>query len=474
MTALALLLLPAIVIAVAVPGPNKIYDASKFTALVRKTEHGVLYRIDAPDAAPLDVLHIFGTSFERGRAQGQLLNTRLLDFVGPHLDAFYSQQIFSLLGGCLEPGQKCSLPRWLAEAIRVLKPTIRRDAPKVFDLALGWLEELQRPHNNASAAKIYDEMAGIARGACEAASAAGRACDEDALRVKLNRVNVLGDLIKMQCTVLGAWGTATPDGKLVQLRALDFGDGPFANATLLKVHHPEAAERSAVGVGGALAVATAAPRPFAELSFPGFVGVVTGLSPTIGLSEKVNDIHGGGTPPGTYKGQATSYVMRDMLQFGADSATAIAIAQRAQRTWGIWLGVGDAASNRLDVLGYSQAAANVYDDKTLPTLTGGPTFDDVAYVDKHAQPSSATDLPDAIRARLGRLSGEVVASNLPRLHTTGDVHVMVADFAQRHLLVAKGTTSANSTYLGQGARKAYAAPFLRFATDALWAEPRPR
>ena len=54
------------------------------------------------------------------------------------------------------------------------------------------------------------------------------------------------------------------------MRSLDFGAGPFANNTLLLVHHPS---------GGA--------QPFASLTFPGFAGVVTGLSPSAAVSEKV-------------------------------------------------------------------------------------------------------------------------------------------------------------------------------------------
>jgi hypothetical protein len=72
---------------------------------------------------------------------------------------------------------------------------------------------------------------------------------------------MLPELVRMACTAFGAYGSATPDGGLIQLRSLDFGSGPFANYTVLQVHHP--------------------PEPaqaFVSLSFPGFVGVITGVS----------------------------------------------------------------------------------------------------------------------------------------------------------------------------------------------------
>lgn len=40
-------------------------------------------------------------------------------------------------------------------------------------------------------------------------------------------------------------------------------------------------------------------------------------------------------------------------------------------------------------------------------------------------------------------------------------------------LFALGTSSANATFHGPGARYAYAAPFVRFEADALWNEPAP-
>jgi hypothetical protein len=42
-------------------------------------------------------------------------------------------------------------------------------------------------------------------------------------------------------TVSGAWGKATASsghpGGLLQLRALDFGNGPFANYSVMQVHY---------------------------------------------------------------------------------------------------------------------------------------------------------------------------------------------------------------------------------------------
>lgn len=39
--------------------------------------------------------------------------------------------------------------------------------------------------------------------------------------------------------MFGAWGTATPNGDTLQLRALDWDfDGPYRNFPLIVVYHP--------------------------------------------------------------------------------------------------------------------------------------------------------------------------------------------------------------------------------------------
>lgn len=38
----------------------------------------------------------------------------------------------------------------------------------------------------------------------------------------IRRVNIFPEFIRAACTIVGAWGKATPDGKVIQLRALDF------------------------------------------------------------------------------------------------------------------------------------------------------------------------------------------------------------------------------------------------------------
>lgn len=175
-----------------------------------------------------------------------------------------------------------ALPEWLAALIKAAGV---EHAVPALNTALDWVYEQE---NTMIPQRLIDEMEGIAQGLCDAQSAEaaqttkGReheqeqeACDVTEWTTKIKRVNMLPELIRMTCTMLGAWDQASASGNLLQLRALDFGSGPFANFTTLAVHRP--------GNGA---------RSFASISFPGLVGVITGIGEGgIGLSEKVWEVY---------------------------------------------------------------------------------------------------------------------------------------------------------------------------------------
>ena len=152
-------------------------------------------------------------------------------------------------------------------------------------------------------AYIVEEMEAIGKGMCLGFAKAGEDCDVDSMVTMVKRVNMLPELIRMACTAYGAWGNATPDGKLTQIRALDFGSGPFGNYTILAVYRsdPQAAEQE---------------RAFATVMFPGMVGVITGVSDKgVGISEKVWMTYDDPSlQPGSYDGEPDVFVLRDLLQ----------------------------------------------------------------------------------------------------------------------------------------------------------------
>ena len=448
-------------------GAPQFFDSADYATRITTTTNGILDRVAPPGCVPLDVVHVFGSAKERGVAHGKLLSTRVMHFVNVDLPNFYVSEVAGL-------ADNKWLPKWLQANIRNIA---NKDAPKAFELALGWLQGVQHKYNEASAAAIFDELDGVAEGVCDEAVAAGTACDVAELTKTLRNVNVLPDLIRMQCSMLGAWGSATPMGTLLQLRSLDFGGGPFANNSILIVHHPPA-------------MPDGTSQSFASLSWPGFAGAVTGFNPTLSLSEKVNDVTGGPKPKGTYHGQTTALVLRDVLQFAqANEASAVgakekaaAIMRGANRTWGVWIGVGDAHSEQMDVVKYEEASAVTYNTTTLPSLTSQPAVADVVYVDKHPQPSPDKVMPDAVKAlaAASNITAHSVAA-LGEETQSGDVHIAIYDYRPskgcgRRLFsvyLALGSTDANGTFHGPGGRYAWAAPYVRFEAGDLFSQMPP-
>jgi hypothetical protein len=407
--------------------------------------NGVKYIINAPNVTPFVEIHMFGNARERGLAQGLLMGDEIFDFVETQLPAFYRQEVGSInLNG---------LPAWLQRLIRsALEPGSEKIAPAAFNAAEAYVFERQQAFLKAGRANLFDEIDGMAEGVCNTQAAGGRTCDQSSLAAKLMQVNMLPELLRMQCSMMGAWGPATPTGQLVQLRTLDFGAGPMSNHTFIAVHHPSDSSVS-----------------FATFTFPAFVGAVTGFSEKLGLSEKVDDVSNGKGPTGSYDGQAAIMVIRDILQFAETKEAAVAIASNANRTWPMWLGFGDYTSMKFVAILYDQAAVVAYDDTTLPLRTNGTHYPSVAYIDKHPQPSSNPGMPSLVHQFYGNLSGETVAQNFPRLMQSADVHAAVYDFGEKKAYLARGVTDSN----GDFTRYAYQSPFLRFDMPALWAERKP-
>lgn len=232
--------------------------------------------------------------------------------------------------------------------------------------------------------------------------------------------------------MMGAWGPATKNGKLVQYRTLDFGGGPFANHNVLVVNHP-----------------TDSKNAFASVSWPGFAAAVTGFSEKIAQSEKVDDVTGGKRPKGTYKGQGDAFLIRDMLQFADSKEEAVAMAKKTKRTWSVWLGIGDYESQEFEAMIYDEEEATGLTDETLPKLTSQKAFHGVEYIDKHPQPSAHTDVPTLVNDYYGKLDAETVATVFPQTMNSGDVHLAVYDFDLAQTYISHGKVDTNGDYIYQ-------------------------
>lgn len=219
----------------------------------------------------------------------QLLRLEIVEFQGPQLDKYFMQMVLDIdISGYPEP---------LQAILRIIQVKGALAAPEAFRKAMAWVWDTEK---SFVPQYLIDEMTGMGVGLCDSLKTPD--CNATEWGTSIKQLNMLPELIRMACTAYGAWGKATGDNRLIQMRALDFGGGPFANYTVAAVYRDT--------------VQTDDSNAFVSITFPGFAGVITGVSQRgIGVSEKVWMTYD--TPslqPGSYNGEADVFVLRDILQ----------------------------------------------------------------------------------------------------------------------------------------------------------------
>lgn len=436
------------------PEPPLILDPASGTKWVDSSLNSRKALIDVPfvdqngvdDSVHCYRLDLVGSIHDRGFAQGAMMAKEIVEFVDVKLNEYYINMVLDIelnLDGLPEPIQKM---------FQLIKTKGALKAPEVFNAALDWVynNEVQYIPQD-----LIDEMNAIGEGIC---SSLGPNCSIEDMQAMVKRVNMLPELIRMACTAFGAWGPASATGKLVQVRALDFGSGPFGNYTVLQVHRPTDA------------------RAFASVSFPGMVGVVTGVAQDgIGLSEKVWMTYDKRSlQPGSYDGEPDVFVMRDVLEHSKTRAEAEAYMEAASRTWGIWLGIGDFETQVMDIVGYQQASSIPYTDVTMPSQTEMPYMENLIYVDKHPQPSHDGE-NGTLPVSLGDFYGDMSVENarvVVQYHQTGDAHIAMYDYGASRLMFSIGRINENGEYGPVGGDlsqwKAYNRAYLSYDMNDLW------
>lgn len=256
--------------------------------LVRSVPNGKLFVLDGV-SPPISVLHLWGTPYEKGLAQGLLLRDTLHEFVSV---------VFKF--GTEFVGE------WLVKELKFPKELADEMALKTIETGLDITYELTRAYTPTH---FYDELRGIA--------------DASGVEEKrLVQLNMIPELLKASCSWLGAWGPAiaqtAPGSTLYQLRALDWAtDGsPFNDYPVIQVYHPE----------------TPSEHSFALVGYPAFVGTVTGYSDArLGLSEELSSAsrYNGTT---SRIGIPFQFLFRDFLQFDSDISAALSRIYNAERT----------------------------------------------------------------------------------------------------------------------------------------------
>ncbi|KAF2071497.1 hypothetical protein CYY_007192 [Polysphondylium violaceum] len=400
-----------------VPNVNGIWnDTLVFNSSV---ENGKLYTAGSL-GNQVPVVHVYGTPYEMGYAQGLLLKTQI-QYVYANIFKYFDKEIAGFSG----------VPEW---AVKIIEDG-------GLSLVLDMVAFGVKDHTPE---RFFQEIQGIA-------DATGVDKDE------IIRVHMIPELLRASCSMFGGWGSATPNGGLLQLRALDWVvDSPLTVNPAVVVYHPSE--------GG---------HPFTILSWAGFIGSLTGYSGYTGVSEKVWANYNGtfnrfGTP--------FYYVMRDILQFDTTVDQAIDRIFNTKRTCAVYMGVGSNSTNTFTAVEYSYDTVRIFDDTTpFPIYSPQPAphelIKNVVYIDpdyKSAQDQCMTDL-------LNKYYGDLTTENTQQLIAllqTGNTHAAIYDYALNTFTVSVATQTGSWPVTSPIAN-AYTRQFIKLDATQLFNEPKP-
>ena len=184
--------------------------------LIQKSPHARLQKVGQGEDT-IQVLHVWGTPFEMGKAQGMLLKEQIQDY--------------------------CKL------VLKLMTEDIGGD-PAILDTVYEQAKPFIPPY-------FIEEIKGMAEGA------------EIDFQTLL-RVNLIGEASEWHCSLFGVWGKATESGQLLQLRALDYAThAEIQRYPQITVYHPESGHAFAnigwVGVVGAVTGISSAQMAISEI-----------------------------------------------------------------------------------------------------------------------------------------------------------------------------------------------------------------
>ncbi|EGG23401.1 acid ceramidase-like protein [Cavenderia fasciculata] len=406
------------------PGnPTGIPVYTESAIYLNATTNGKLY-VTGPADNQVNILQVYGTAYERGYAHGVLLRGEAQEIY-----AVFFEFVTDMVNELVEKYAKF-IPLWLVDLIE------RAGIGAALDITADLTKKYTPQH-------FFDEMRGLA--------------DGSGLPYQtVLRLHMFPELIKAACSMVGAWGDASIDGNLYQLRALDFKpETPLRLHPVVIVSHP-----------------TDGGDTFATLSWAGFLGALTGYSQRMGICEKYWFAYNGTS---SREGYPWHFLLRDILQFDNNPDEALTRIINAERTCSIYVGLGTNATNDFRAVEYSHQVVRVFDDQTpfpafAPPSAAHPLIKDVVYIDKHVQPSNDPCIGSVLQKNHGQINVQTYI-DLTAQEQTGDLHIAIYDFAANQMFVSVATQQgpypppANFTLV-----PAYARQFLQIDLEYFFNE----
>ncbi len=314
---------------------------------------------------PITVIYLWGTPYEMGFAHGKLCADKVKG-ICEHL----------AMGACL--AMNCT-PTDLDKAWKQMEPFVP--------------------------ARYREEMRGLADGA----------------GVKLQLVqwaHAIPDLSQHHCTFFAAWGKATHNGHLEQIRALDYAtEAGLQNSPALIVSKPD---------GG---------NVFVNIGWVGFIGCVSGMNlKHIAVSEIGDNF---GHEHETLAGEPMPFVLRDVLERANTLDDGVGIIRRAKRTSSFLYCVGDSKIPSARALRTAMDFCEVYDPSDYP----GNRLENVVYWSMGWERDGKWNhkVYDALKARWGSIDQDTGMRDVMRDLGTGSLHAIAYDVTALKLWVANAS-----------------------------------
>jgi len=326
--------------------------------------HGRMETLGDPPN-PITVLYLWGSPYERGFAHGRLCAPQVKQLV---------ERL--ALGACI--ALRCT-PDKLDEAWQQMAPFVP--------------------------ARYQEEMRGLADGA----------------GVSLRYVqwaHAIPDLSEFHCTFFAAWGKATRNGHLQQIRALD-----YATQAGLQEFPALIVERTDRG------------QVFVNIGWIGFLGCVSGMNMShIAVSEIGESF---GAEHETLAGEPMPFLLRDVLENARTLDEGVNIIRRAHRTSSYLYCIGDSKLPSARALRTAKDLCEVYDAASYP----GARLEDVVYWSMGWERDGKWNkrVHDALQPRWGRMDHRTGTRDIMRTLGTGNLHAIAYDVTALKLWVANAS-----------------------------------
>lgn len=248
----------------------------------------------------------------------------------------------------------------------------------------------------------------------------------------VHRAHTIPDLSEFHCTFFAAWGGATADGHLHQIRALDYEmNAGIQEAPALIVYEPEGY------------------NAFVNVGWLGFIGCVSGMNAEhIALSEIGEHFS---DEVETLAGIPMPFLMRKVLEEADSLDSAISIFSEAERTSSFLYCVSDAKIPAARALRTSHEFCEVW----TPEDYGELALTEVVAWSMGCTSPWNRRLHEALKSRLGRIDETTGMETVMRGLGTGNLHAVHYDVTDLELWVANATP-------GPDPEPAYKRSFLHF------------